>query len=1758
MATKDYSSYSFSESVTENAVTYYDVVNNGSNVETETHKFMISASASSQSTIYINGRELKQASFTLTGVPNLTDPNKFQFKESNCDVDLLDNEIVSANNVTLQQASGVTHFFGTEYDDGIYRDIYVAFEVEVDGNFVGIGSRQGSTGYSYTESTRTLTFNYVAFNTAGIGLVPFRAHFAGTEAWVKAYTNTYEHYLEADSTPVVHLGKTITSSELNGLAWKRDDSATAPTRNGYAWPDGVATSTVGNIVKTIQPSDLAASKPEDNNFVLRVPTTLVDGDGKTVVLTSTPTIIGLSNNPFSSFTPGVSAYHPGDTISLNDIIASVTSWSGAVLTYSDNSTIHLSQVELATGQSISASMSIKIDGTTRTDLRSLTLENLVSYTDCYITLTIPTKHFGTLTYTYLVSIVSVLAYAVTLSNIKTDYIYGEIATYGSGATATLYDNNGNIIETDSVAQYLSDGVLFADLKIATSSAVTSTADAILDGHTGQGIIETTLQNGNSYKYLIYVSYCDSFELSETNLGDVYVNSGVSTSISSLISGITARYAYHHNTSSISETTNVNVANSGLTPSTSTITATSDTNNYKVYFTHTPTESANQTLSAYASFNIKINRFVSLSVSHTATGNTYYAGRTNTFVIPSDIVIKKVYNNPSLASVTLDASEIASVEYRTAEGTSSAALVAGTSTIPASTNTIYVTLELQDGTILQGSYSIAGDYQTDTVTAIRFGTSFNFILGNKLSKYKNNGSMVLIAHYASGYATDTTDDIFTDYTIVQLVNGNYVDVEKVVMAPGDTYYVKHNGNYYAVGYEDGVSITYSAPVGVIQLGGHQQTYINTVDKIDFREVTATISYPTADPSTSVVATFDSGNVPSTSTYALSCMGITDFDGTEAFNITEEGLTFTKTITVSAINRFDNNDTITASVDVTVIAIAGLSIVRLGVRNPKTEYSVGEKFLNATDNTLLDIFYSGSTTPITVYLKDVPSVVATDPSQGTEFTRTNDSMTVTVRFLTDPTKYTNYTARVVANRYSSLVTTRHISTVLIPNGPLTNVDFINNNTHYYYDSENEVVVAGWYILVDEENTEINANGARVLATGVSLSSVKIYGYLEDAFNKSVEARVILFDDYIPPLAGESNIEVKYPCYVEGNADKIDKCHIAKLFGNSNAKNRLFVSGNPDFKNCDWHSGAVNAYLQEGEAMDANGDFTYFGDMDYCFYGQTDNAIMGYDNVATDKMVVLKSKSRVEPTNYFRTSTLVQAIDAGGNAVQSVDGSTLYQEAFPLATGNVGEGMLNQNAIVNLNGDTLYIASNNTICGLDIAGQVGDSQRISYSRSRYIDPELKTLDLSNAVIWTDNVSLFLFADDATYMTNYSTLDGETGQYEWWKLDAKAVRCAIEIDGVIYFGSEDGSLYKFDKDIYYDCDKIFIEAGGALYVSLSTLFSDNKIVYAQDVNDEIEDGKTYTFTMKPASLNKSLFRKVASIGGNDENGVDLAIDYATNSLRIVARDANGNYDPMRAQILQEELAQSGKFYLNYADGKSAIEAISGSSLAQYYRPYTLVPTEALEDTFKMFDSNGNEVELARTVTSGGQTSTIAVLISANLCRVLDGIYDVFALNKAECSFKLSENGRELDIVRYGDQNLSAQSFVCELHKHTPVYSYFIAAPSVLGDVNYRKTIWAWTLSAFKEPNDLQVCQATNDENLENMKAFAFADNIPVGFDLADLSIMRLDFEKSAVPRKFTYFRPISVPYIAFGFKSDKAENSILTATSIVYTIPLLGWGNN
>ena len=1555
-------------------------------------------------------------------------------------------------------------------------------------------------------------------------------------------TETYE--LVSDSAISCYLGSALANSSLNGLRIMRRVTAV----------NQKVTDSDGNILRTSDDSDTTSTyltcsasslkngaTPNSSAWVLEVEDS---ANGRTFGFEGNYTVYAPRSNWMDSLALEQTTFVVGQAFDVDGAINYLKT-RGRVH-YTDGTYRSLNSVS----KSCTGTLYYTEDGVEKSiSSGTLTLEKLKEYSNAHFDVQITMNWNETNTGSPVVfnksfplTFTSTLAQSVTISGVKTDFVCGEAYSYGDDAIATIAYTDGTS-ENMTIEKAETSGFLIRDSKVTSGTLIPSGQDT--DTLTTIPLAE----DGNSIINTIYISYVDDFQLENTYLGSVYVNADTETDVSAILEKVgTAKATYHNNTASLqNEVTETFEYGTSLTPSFTKNTWSVDSTANRVTFSATSSHMG-QTFSAVATFDVYIIKPSALSVSHEAE-LVYFENRTNKFHKPTNLVIKKVYNNGDEAS--LSSAEQASIVYRGANDATSDALAEG-STLPSAIRTIYVFVTTDEGSTISGSYSIGGDFQADTISSVVFGKSISFTLGNRMSKYASDGAVTIHATYASGYEEDLASDTYS------FVSSDFGD-DPIVTASGATFYIAIDGVKYQVGYADGVSVSYSVPLASISFTPPSETYVNTSDKVDFTGATAKVAYEGADASMGATISFDEGNEATKTTYKVSSneASLTAFNGSQAFNLTDAGTSVTRTFTITTLNRFDGSS-VAYTYSVKVLSVTSLNFEKIEVLNPKLEYKVGETFLNETDTTKITL--SCDAAELTLNLRDAGSIVSVNPSKGLTFTRTDDSKQIDIVYSKNKDVSASYTLSVVASTSASVGKTSTIRAVLMGNSTSNPEPF--NVYHAYYSTEeatqSDIVCEGYYVLVDEANTTYS-NGARALASGKKWSDVKIYGYLEDAFIKTCSARVILLEDHIPLVQSESNITVTFPCYVEGNSDLIDKCHIAKLFGNNNAKNRLFVSGNPDKANYDWHSNEVNSYVQTGETVDPNGDFTYFGDTSYCAYGQSDNRVLGYDNVATDKMVVLLSKSKIEPTNYFRGSGLGTAIDGGGNTVYDVSGTALSDEQFPCYTGNIGAGAMNEKSVINLNGDTLYLSSENTVCGLDISGQVGDSQRISYSRSKYIDPELKGLDLSDAVLWTNNVIALLLTGDGAYMTNYETYSSETGQYEWWKTDVKGARCAIEADDVIYFGCEDGSLLKVDSSIFYDCDKVFIPEGGVIY-GADTSYGEGKITYSERLNPEIDESGTYVFTMRPDSLKSTIYRRVGLADNSKRAGVDLYIDFATNTLRLVALDKDSKFDAERYAVMLDELADEASwFYLNGPEGTNKIIGDDAFGYTEHYKRYQIRACEDYEDAYRMYDSSGLEVKLARSVTSSdGKTTYVYNLQSFDLCKALDGQYEVCDLDKASCTFKLRRHGRAVNVLLYGDQSTGSYSYSSELHKHTPIKTYFVCSPATLsGGVSYRKTLWAYTLTAFKEANDLEMCLATNEDNLEAMRSLAFADSVPVGFDLNDLSFSKVDFGKDNVPRKYTYFRPVSVPFACFGFRSEKAANSVLTTAQIVYSVPMMGRGN-
>ena len=252
-------------------------------------------------------------------------------------------------------------------------------------------------------------------------------------------------------------------------------------------------------------------------------------------------------------------------------------------------------------------------------------------------------------------------------------------------------------------------------------------------------------------------------------------------------------------------------------------------------------------------------------------------------------------------------------------------------------------------------------------------------------------------------------------------------------------------------------------------------------------------------------------------------------------------------------------------------------------------------------------------------------------------------------------------------------------------------------------------------------------------------------------------------LPPVTGEDNIYVTFTKTVSGYADMVKKCTIAAFYGIM-SDNRVFLSGNPDYRNRDWQSGISDA--------------TYFPDDGYSVVGSENSAIMGYIK-QYDSLVIIKEDSDQDATLYLRTATI------------GSDGATI---TYPLKQGLVGVGAVSRYAIGVLADDPMFL-SKNGVYGLESSAVT--YQRTTQLRSYYINTALMKedgLDTAYGAVWRRWYCLFVggkayVADSQQKNQNKTQSTG----YEWYFWTNIPAVCARSFDNDLYFGTSDGDVCKF-----------------------------------------------------------------------------------------------------------------------------------------------------------------------------------------------------------------------------------------------------------------------------------------------------------------------------------------------------------------------------
>lgn len=258
---------------------------------------------------------------------------------------------------------------------------------------------------------------------------------------------------------------------------------------------------------------------------------------------------------------------------------------------------------------------------------------------------------------------------------------------------------------------------------------------------------------------------------------------------------------------------------------------------------------------------------------------------------------------------------------------------------------------------------------------------------------------------------------------------------------------------------------------------------------------------------------------------------------------------------------------------------------------------------------------------------------------------------------------------------------------------------------------------------------------------------------------------------PITGEDNIKITFSKSIQANENRIRKCCIYSFFGMGN-DNRVFVSGNDEYRNMDWCS--------------ETNDPTYFPDVNYSIIGSDNSAIMGYLKQYSS-LVVIKQSNDQDATLYLRSAS------------ENSEGEMI----FPVQQGLAGVGAVSKHCFGNLLDDNLFLG-NEGVFGLDTSSVT--LQKTTQNRSMYVNAKLtKEAELAEAYSCVWNGYYCVFINNSVYLADSKRRNNNQSSsfgYEWHYWDNVPARVAAEIDGKLYFGTSDGRLcvFKTEAEAFMD----------------------------------------------------------------------------------------------------------------------------------------------------------------------------------------------------------------------------------------------------------------------------------------------------------------------------------------------------------------------
>lgn len=238
---------------------------------------------------------------------------------------------------------------------------------------------------------------------------------------------------------------------------------------------------------------------------------------------------------------------------------------------------------------------------------------------------------------------------------------------------------------------------------------------------------------------------------------------------------------------------------------------------------------------------------------------------------------------------------------------------------------------------------------------------------------------------------------------------------------------------------------------------------------------------------------------------------------------------------------------------------------------------------------------------------------------------------------------------------------------------------------------------------------------------------------------------------------------------NKSQINNCTLACAYGYGGANNRVFISGNINYKNTVMYSDIDN--------------ITYFPVENIINCGIKTIPINGLIRLVNGHLAALKDRSDSDSTLF----------ELGFSTFNGI-------EAFPLLGSSEGEGNIAQFAHDTLINEPL-ILSNNGVFSVN-SSTLRDDIYV-YHKSYYIDAKLKKEpNLKNAVGIVNDGKYYLainnhvYVADSRFKTTNKNSKYSNYQYEWFYWTGIPVRTWFAWNNKLYFGDNAGHICTFRED--------------------------------------------------------------------------------------------------------------------------------------------------------------------------------------------------------------------------------------------------------------------------------------------------------------------------------------------------------------------------